>query len=104
MKKLVGIIMTLIIVVMISASVYAAQGGVTIPESPVPGSPAQNVDTETYNPPQIEIPDVGVPGGAATTDIKDIKTGGVPPETFYAAGGLMIAAALVISFKKTAKN
>ncbi len=108
MKKIFTVILTLIMVVMISGAVYAAQGGTTIPDQPVPGAPAQNVDNETYNPPEVQIFDPELPGGAAkTTDIKDDilpKTGGVPAETFYAAGGLMIAAALFISLKKTTKS
>ncbi len=108
MKKIIGIVLTFILVIVISGAVYAAQGGATIPDRSVPGAPAQNVDTETYDTPQVEIPDNEVPGGAAnTTDIKDEalpKTGGIPAATFYAAGGLMVAAALVISLRKTVKS
>lgn len=108
MKKIFVVILTLIMIVTISSAVYAAQGGANIPDQQVPGAPAQNVDNETYNPPEVQIFDPELPGGAAkTTDIKDDvlpKTGGVPAETFYATGGLMVAAALVISLKKTAKN
>lgn len=96
MKKIIAFILMMTLVVVIGSSVYAA-----------PGDPAQNVDTETYNQPPFEIPEDEVPGGAATTDIRGEtlpKTGGMPAETFYVAGGLLIAAALVISFRKTAKG
>ncbi len=108
MKKLFGIFLILIFVFSIGSTSFAANNGTDVPDQPVPGAPIQNAVDETYNPPQVQIIDPELPGGAAkTTDIEDTtlpKTGGIPAETFYAAGGLMVAGALVISLKKTAKN
>jgi LPXTG-motif cell wall-anchored protein len=39
----------------------------------------------------------GISGGAALMDLP--RTGGIPPETFYIAGVIIIFAALLIAFK-----
>lgn len=108
MKKLFGIFLILVFVFSIGSTSFAATNGADIPEQPVPGAPIQNAVDDTYGPPEVQIFDPEVPGGAAnTTDIKDTvlpKTGGVPAGTFYAGGGVLVAAALILSMKKTAKG
>lgn len=116
MRKLFGIILILIFVFSIGSTSFAATNGVNVPDPQVPGAPAQNVDNSTYNQPAVEIQDQDVPAGpnkgsAQTIDINDQeipkalpKTGGIPAETFYVVGGVLIAAALLLSMKKTARG
>lgn len=114
MKKVLSLILALSLV-MILGTVSFAEGNTDITDPGVPGAPAVNVDTATYDEP-VTIIDEGaaggsvdggnlneaVPGGEALP-----KTGGIPAETFYAAGALIVLAALIISRKKvkaTSKN
>jgi len=106
MKRIVSTILALILMITICSVSYAATGGTVIPDPNVPGAPAVNVNTETYVEPQREVGDENIPGSATVVDEQLPKgdslpkTGGIPAETFYVAGVLIIAAALVI-LKKT---
>ena len=113
MKKVLCLILALS-VVMILGTVSFAAGNTNITDPAVPGAPAVNVDTATYDEPVINIIDEqnagastdtskggsdlneAVPGGDAALP----KTGGIPAETFYVAGALIVLAALIISRKK----
>ncbi len=66
------------------------------------GAPAVNVDSVTYKEPQIIITDGGKGKDASkNTDTGVLpKTGGIPAEVFYAAGAVLVAAALILSRKK----
>ncbi|HEX2946636.1 MAG TPA: LPXTG cell wall anchor domain-containing protein [Clostridia bacterium] len=116
MKKLFGIILILVFVISLGSTSLAATNGADVPDQNVPGAPAINVVDDTYDQPEREITDGELPAGtnkgsAKTADIQDQeipkalpKTGGVPAETFYVAGGVLVAAALFLSMKKTAKG
>lgn len=106
MKRITSLLIILIFALMISSVSFAATGDTAIPDSAIPGAPAENVNDLTYNQPLREVGDENVPGSATIVDELTPKggalpkTGGIPAETFYVAGVLIIAAALVI-LKKT---
>jgi LPXTG-motif cell wall-anchored protein len=106
-KKVLCLILTLSLVMILGSVSFAAAGGTNIDE-PVPGAPTVNVETETY------VPDEDNAGGSSDitkdgTDLNEVtpggdarlpKTGGIPAETFYSAGALIVLAALILSRKK----
>ena len=110
MKKTLCFLLTLSLVMILGTVSFAATGDVNIPDPAVPGAPVINTETESY----VQLPDEEnaggnvdgtkdgsglnevVPGGDAALP----KTGGIPAETFYAAGALIVLAALIISRKK----
>jgi len=106
MKRIVSLILIIVLTFSISSVCFAAPGDKVIPDPNVPAAPAENVDGLTYTLPQRVVGDENVPGSATVVDEQTPKgdalpkTGGIPAETFYAAGILIIAVALVI-LKKT---
>jgi len=109
-SKLIGLLLVLILVFIPGTALYATQDGIDIDDPPVPAAPAENVIDMTYE----ELQDEVVPRGDVDTftEVIDIteeeipkgdvlpQTGGIPAEVFYAAGALLIMAALVLSVKK----
>lgn len=117
MKKILSLVLTLVLIIMIGSVSFAAAGDTVIPDPQVPGAPAENVNDETYvEPPNgiVTVDDESIAGGDSETSAETIeideetvpkgdalpKTGGIPAEAFYAAGALIIVAALIISKKK----
>lgn len=101
MKKIISLLLAFILVIMAATVSFAAQEDTTIPDPGAPGSPARNVDTITYDEPDIEIIDSeSIPAGSSSTSLP--KTGGIPAEVFYAAGALIVLAGLVLSIRKPA--
>ena len=109
MKKVLCLILTLSLVMLLGTVSFAATGSTDITE-PVPGAPVIDVNAATY----VELPNETNAGGSVngSTDGSGLneavpggdaalpKTGGIPAETFYAAGALIVLAALIISRKK----
>lgn len=111
MKKVLCLILALSVVMLLGAVSFAA-GTATVPDSAIPGG--QTVDLLTYAKTPVVIPDEqnaggktngttdgsisneAVPGGDAALP----KTGGIPAETFYVAGALIVLAAFIVSRKK----
>lgn len=106
MKRIICLILIMIFSLMIINVSFAAPEDKVVPDPNVPGAPVENVDGATYTQPEREVRDETVPGSATVIDEQTPKgdalpkTGGIPAETFYVAGLLIIAAALVI-LKKT---
>lgn len=105
------------LVVAFSAAVvcYAApdtnDDGVDVTDQTTPLSPA-TVDDDMYDDPTVEdnqIPFNPPDTSQQTVDVEDTTvpldsslpgTGGIPAEVFYAAGGLFIVAAVVLTFAR----
>ncbi len=128
MKKFLSLLLTLTIILSAAGMCFAATEDkdegtdgkvVDIPDKEVPGAP--NVDTAVYAEQTTTIEDEDIAAGESktSTDVVDIgeeevpkagslpDTGGIPAEVFYAAGGLLIVAALILTFarkKATSKN
>lgn len=106
MKKIASFLLTIVLVLLIGSASLAATGDTVVPDPNVPGAPVENVNDTTYDEPQREVGDEDIPESATVVDEQTPKgdalpkTGGIPAETFYAAGVLIVAAALVI-LKKT---
>ncbi len=112
MKKTISLILVLSLVFLIGSFTFAtADTDIEVTDPALPGSPVQTVTGDMYD---EEIEDDDLPGGSdSSANVIDIvdeeppkaealpKTGGIPAETFYAAGALLIVAALVISFRKS---
>ena len=65
------------------------QGQIFIDEEPVPeGTPETSVET-------VDVGEETIPGDSSLP-----AAGGIPAEVFYAAGGLFIAVALVLTFTR----
>lgn len=101
MKKLITILLALILLLGLSGICYG-----DIEDEPIPGAPT-TVDSEMYGTEETILDD-GIPeSGVKTETVVDEaipkalpKTGGIPAEAFYVAGGLFIVAAVIISMKK----
>ena len=106
MKRIISAILTLVLIIMIGSVSFAAPGDAVIPDPDIPEAQAEDVIELTYLQPLREIGNQEIPGSASVVDEQLPKgdslpkTGGIPAETFYVAGVLIIAAALVI-LKKT---
>lgn len=105
MKRIISLILIMVLSFMIASVSFAAKD-TQVQDPKIPGAPAENVNRSTYVLPQRVVGDENVPGSATVVDEQTPKgdalpkTGGIPAETFYAAGILIIAVALVI-LKKT---
>ncbi len=111
MKKVLCILLTLVMVLTISTTCFAVEGDNTGEDN----TGDRNVDTKTYDE-EKTIKDEDIPEGISdttpeTVDIKEQSipeglpnTGGIPAEAFYAAGALLVVAALILSLKKTKTN
>lgn len=111
-KKIISLMLALSLLFMVGSFSFAQTDDIEVSDPMVPGAPAQSVTGDMYD---EEIEDDGVPGGASDTSVRLIEiedeeppkadalpqTGGIPAGTFYAAGALLIIAALIISVKKS---
>ncbi len=108
MKKLLSLFLA-VITVFVLVSTCFAEAEVTNGEEKTAVAPLRNVDVATYDEEQhvIEIEDEAVSqSGVVSLNDESIpkampKTGGIPAEAFYAAGALLIVAALLLMGKKT---
>ena len=104
MKKLFSLILTLIMVLTISITCFAASEDSANDAIDFPGA-ARNVSVATYDeestdpnnqtisPELIEIEEKEIPAGLP-------NTGGIPAEAFYVAGAMFVVAALILALKK----
>lgn len=106
MKKLLCLILTLIMVLTIGGTGFAASEDTTIDDDEVPGA-VRNVDTATYDPESTEVKrtDPEVSPGIVEINEQEVpaalpNTGGIPAEAFYVAGALFVVAALILALKK----
>lgn len=108
MKKILCFILILSLVMIFGSASFAATGGTDIPNNGVPGG-AITTETDAYT---AELPNENIAGGSVDTTkggaLNEVvpgggvlpKTGGIPAETFYAAGALIVLVALILSRKK----
>jgi len=116
MKKLLSLFLALVIALSAVGICYATaeadDKNIEIPGEEVTGSPT--VDTAVYEEETIFIDEEPIPEGTPETSVETVDVGeetipgdsslpaagGIPAEVFYAAGGLFIAVALVLTFTR----
>lgn len=109
MKKVICLILILMFTIIFLCISFAATQDITDP--PVPGT-GDTTTTDIYDTPPPLSPPTPTPAPEGfNVDNENVpasgelvKTGGIPAELFYAAGGLCIIAAFVISRKKSKES
>lgn len=103
MKKFLSLLLVMAIVFAAAGICYATEDEeIDITDEETAGSP-ETVDIAEYEEGVLDIMDDSTPGGAPTIEIAETKlpaAGGISAEIFYAAGALLIIAALVLVFAR----
>jgi len=111
-RKFFSLVLVLVVVISSVSICFAANNDVQIPDTVVPAAPS--VTDDMYEEQTTFIDDADIPEGSTKTSTDTVevgeqtvpagsslpKTGGIPAELFYAAGGMFIVAALVLTFAK----
>lgn len=112
MKKVVCLLLSVLLIFVMSVSIFAENKNTEINDEQTPGA-GLTVESLTYDEPDTiiieneEIPEGTISPGVVEINEQEIPlapalpdTGGIPAEAFYVAGALIVVAALTLLVKK----